>query len=39
LRASYIPEGRATAGKRAFATLWDPIARQYGLTAYQRNQL
>ena len=39
LRASYIPEGRATAGKRAFATLWDPIARQYGLTAYHRNQL
>jgi hypothetical protein len=39
LRASYIPEGRATAGKRAFATLWNPIARQYGLTTYQRNQL
>jgi hypothetical protein len=39
LRASYIPEGRATAGKRAFATHWNPIARQYGLTTYQRNQL
>jgi hypothetical protein len=39
LRASYIPEGRATVGKRAFATLWNPIARQYGLTTYQRNQL
>ena len=39
LRASYVPESRATAGKRAFATLWNPIARQYGLTTYQRNQL
>jgi hypothetical protein len=39
LRASDIPEDRATAGKQAFATLWNPIARQYGLTAYQRNQL
>jgi hypothetical protein len=39
LRASSIPEGRADAGKRAFATRWNPIARQYGLTTYQRNQL
>jgi len=39
LRASSIPEGRAADGKRAFATLWNPIARQYGLTTYQRNQL
>jgi hypothetical protein len=39
LRASYIPEDRATAGKRAFVTLWNPIARQYGLTTYQRSQL
>jgi hypothetical protein len=39
LRASSIPEGQATVGKRAFATLWNPIARQYGLTTYQRNQL
>jgi hypothetical protein len=38
LRASYIPEGQATAGKQAFATLWNPIARQYGLTTYQPNQ-
>ena len=39
LRASYVPEARAAAGKRAFASLWNPLARQYGLTTYQRNQL
>jgi hypothetical protein len=39
LRASGIPEARATVAKRAFATQWNPIARQYGLTTYQRNQL
>jgi hypothetical protein len=39
LRASYLPESHATAGKRAFATLWNPIARHYNLTTYQRNQL
>ncbi len=39
LRASYIPESKATVGKQAFASLWNPLARQYGLTTYQRNQL
>ena len=39
LRASYIPEGQATAGKQAFASLWNPVARRYGLTTYQPNQL
>jgi hypothetical protein len=39
LRASYIPDGQATAGKHAFARLWDPIARRYGLTTYRWNQL
>jgi hypothetical protein len=39
LRASYVPEGQATAGKQAFASLWNPVARPYGLTTYQRNQL
>ena len=29
----------ATVSKRAFAASWNPIARQYGLTTYQRNQL
>ncbi len=39
LRASAIPEGRATVSKRAFAAGWNPIARQYGLKTYQRSQL
>ncbi|HET9968715.1 MAG TPA: hypothetical protein VFQ68_10790, partial [Streptosporangiaceae bacterium] len=39
LRASGTPEARATVAKRAFAARWNPIARQYGLTTYQRNQL
>ena len=39
LRASYVPEDQATAGKRAFAPLWNRIARQYGLTTYQWNHL
>jgi hypothetical protein len=38
LRASYVPEGQATAGKQAFASLWNPVARRYGLTTYQPNQ-
>ena len=38
LRASSAPEAQAIAGKQAFARLWNPIARQYGLTTYQRNQ-
>jgi len=39
LRASYVPDGQATAGKQAFASLWNPVARRYGLAAYQWNQL
>jgi hypothetical protein len=39
LRASDIPESQATVAKRAFVTRWNPIARQYGLTTYQRSQL
>ena len=39
LRASYVPDGRATADKQAFATLWNPVARRYGLTTYQWSQL
>jgi hypothetical protein len=39
LRASSVPESRATTGKHAFASLWNPVARQYGLTTYQPNQL
>ena len=39
LRASYVPESQATEGKHAFASLWNPLARRYGLTTYQPNQL
>jgi hypothetical protein len=39
LRASAVPEARATVGKRAFAARWNPIAKKYGLTTYQRTQL
>ena len=39
LRASDAPEGQATAGKHAFTSLWNPVARRYGLTTYQPNQL
>ena len=39
LQASYGPEGQANAGKHAFASLWNPVARRYGLTIYQPNQL
>ena len=39
LRASYAPESQATAGKHAFARLWNPVAREYGLTTYQPSQL
>jgi hypothetical protein len=39
LRASYVPDGQATAGKQAFASLWNPVARRYGLTVYRWNQL
>jgi hypothetical protein len=38
LRASYAPESQATTGKKAFASRWNPLARRYGLTTYQRNQ-
>jgi hypothetical protein len=39
LRASYVPDAQATADKKAFASLWNPVARRYGLTVYQWNQL
>lgn len=38
LRASSVPEGRATVGKQAFASRWNPVARQYGLTTYRSSQ-
>jgi len=33
------PDTQATTGKKAFVAQWNPIASQYGLTAYQWNQL
>jgi hypothetical protein len=38
LRDSYVPEGQAMAGKQAFASLWNPVAKRYGLTTYQPDQ-
>jgi hypothetical protein len=38
-QAATGPDDRATAGKKAFSPLWDPIAAEYGLPAYQWNQL
>jgi hypothetical protein len=39
LRASYVPERRATTDKHAFASLWNSVAKRYGLTTYQPSQL
>jgi hypothetical protein len=39
LQASYGPDGQATAGKQAFARLWNPLARRYGLRTYRWEQL
>jgi hypothetical protein len=39
LEASYTPDGEATASKKAFAGLWNPVATRYGLTTYQWDQL
>jgi hypothetical protein len=38
LRATFVPERQADVAKRAFASRWNPVARHYGLTTYQRNQ-
>jgi len=39
LKASYGPDGQATAGKQAFARLWNPLAKKYALATYQWEQL
>jgi hypothetical protein len=39
LRASYAPESQASAGKHAFASRWNAVARRYGLSTYQPSQL
>jgi len=38
-QAAVGPDDQATADKKAFVSLWDPIATQYGLQTYQWNQL
>ena len=38
-QAAAAPDGQATTDKKAFASRWDPIAAQYGLTPYRWNQL
>jgi len=38
-QAATGPDEAATAGKKAFVSLWNPIAGQYGLPAYQWNEL
>ena len=39
LKASYGPDGQATADKQAFVNLWNPLARKYGLKTYQVGDL
>jgi hypothetical protein len=39
LTAARTPNLRATASKKAFARLWDPLARSYGLAAYSQGDL
>jgi C4-dicarboxylate-specific signal transduction histidine kinase len=39
LQASYGPDSQATSDKQAFVRLWNPLARHYGLTTYQSEQL
>jgi hypothetical protein len=38
-QAATEPDDEATVDKKAFVSLWNPIASQYGLTTYQWNQL
>jgi len=38
-QAAAGPDAQATADKKAFVNLWNPIAAQYGLTSYAWNQL
>lgn len=39
LKASYGPDGQATAGKQQFTKLWNPLAAKYSLRSYQPGQL
>ena len=37
--AAETPDSEATTDKEAFVSLWNPIARKYGLTTYVWDQL
>jgi hypothetical protein len=37
--AAYGPDLQATASKRAFIQLWNPVAQAYSLTVYKQGQL
>ena len=39
LKASYGPDGQATADKQSFTALWNPLARKYGMKTYQVGDL
>lgn len=38
-QAANGPDLQATAAKKAFTSLWNPVASQYGLTRYQQGEL
>jgi hypothetical protein len=38
-QAARAPDNQATRDKKAFVSLWNPVAAQYGLTPYTWNQL
>ena len=38
-QAAAGPDARATTAKKAFVSLWNPVAAQYGLPSYRWNQL
>jgi len=38
-QAAVGPDDRATTSKESFVQMWNPVAAQYGLPAYQWNQL
>ena len=38
-QAANGPDLQATANKRAFIRLWNPVAQTYGLTTYKQNEL
>jgi hypothetical protein len=39
LKASFVPDGTATADKKAFVQEWNPLAQKYGLKTYTFGEL